>query len=140
MFRAARLENAGGSAGFTIIEVLIALAVIAVCLAAIGTVVGVTSRGVRSLEQRVALVEVARSVAASLPPHSDRAVVPAAGEILGHRWQIDVRRRRGPAVASWNRQIPRGVRRPSRSASSHRPVRSSRSRQCACRESPADDE
>ena len=82
MFRAARLENAGGSAGFTIIEVLIALAVIAVCLAAIGTVVGVTSRGVRSLEQRVALVEVARSVAASLPPHSDRAVVPAAGEIL----------------------------------------------------------
>ena len=90
MFRAARLENAGGSAGFTIIEVLIALAVIAVCLAAIGTVVGVTSRGVRSLEQRVALVEVARSVAASLPPHSERAVVPAAGEILGHRWQIDV--------------------------------------------------
>ena len=61
MFRAARLENAGGSAGFTIIEVLIALAVIAVCLAAIGTVVGVTSRGVRSLEQRVALVEVARA-------------------------------------------------------------------------------
>jgi general secretion pathway protein I len=90
LFRAARLENAGGSAGFTIIEVLIALAVIAVCLAAIGTVVGVTSRSVRSLEQRVALVEVARSVAASLPPHSDRAVVPAAGEILGHRWQIDV--------------------------------------------------
>jgi general secretion pathway protein I len=90
LFRAARLENAGGSAGFTIIEVLIALAVIAICLAAIGTVVGVTSRGVRSLEQRVALVEVARSVAASLPPHSDRSVVPAAGEILSHRWQIDV--------------------------------------------------
>jgi general secretion pathway protein I len=90
LFRAARLENAGGSAGFTIIEVLIAVAVIAICLAAIGTVVGVTSRGVRSLEQRVALVEVARSVAASLPPHSDRSVVPAAGEILSHRWQIDV--------------------------------------------------
>ena len=90
MFRAARLEQTGGGDGFTIIEVLIALAVIAVCLAAIGTVVGVTSRGVRSLEQRVALVEVARSVAASLPPRSARAVVPGGGEILGHKWQVDV--------------------------------------------------
>jgi general secretion pathway protein I len=90
LFRAARLEHAGGSAGFTIIEVLIALAVIAVCLAAIGTVVGVTTRGVRSLEQRVALVEVARSVAASLPPRSTRAVAPGAGEILGHHWQVDL--------------------------------------------------
>jgi general secretion pathway protein I len=88
--RAAHREHAGGSAGFTIIEVLIALAVIAVCLGAIGTVVGVTSRGVRALEQRVALVEVARSVAASLPPHSARAVVPGTGEILGHRWQVDL--------------------------------------------------
>jgi general secretion pathway protein I len=90
LFRAARLEHAGGSAGFTIIEVLIALAVIAVCLAAIGTVVGGTTRGVRSLEQRVALVEVARSVAASLPPRSARAVAPGTGEILGHHWQVDV--------------------------------------------------
>jgi general secretion pathway protein I len=88
--RAARREHAGGNAGFTIIEVLIALAVIAVCLAAIGTVVGVTSRGVRALEQRVALVEVARSVAASLPPHSTRAVVPGIGEILGYRWQVNL--------------------------------------------------
>jgi general secretion pathway protein I len=90
LWRAARRDQAGGSAGFTIIEVLIALAVIAVCLAAIGTVVGVTSRGVRALEQRVALVEVMRSVAASLPPHSARAIVPGVGEILGHRWQVDL--------------------------------------------------
>ena len=90
MSRAARLEHAGGGSGFTIIEVLVALAVIAVCLAAIGTVVGVTSRGVRTLEQRVALVEVARSVAASLPPHSTRAVVPGIGEILGYRWQVNL--------------------------------------------------
>jgi len=87
---AASLERAGDRAGFTIMEVLIALAVIAVCLAAIGAVVGVTSRGVRSLEQRVALVEVARSVAASLPPHSERAVLPGAGEIADHRWQLDL--------------------------------------------------
>jgi general secretion pathway protein I len=87
---AARLEHARGGSGFTIIEVLIALAVIAVCLSAIGAVVGVTSRSVRTLEQRVALVEVARSVAASLPPHSARPIVPGTGEILGHRWQVDL--------------------------------------------------
>jgi general secretion pathway protein I len=90
LWRAARLEVAGGGPGFTIIEVLVALAVIGVCLAAIGGVVGVTSRGVRTLEQRVALGEVARTLAASLPPHSTRAIVPGSGEILGHRWQIDL--------------------------------------------------
>ncbi len=88
MSHAARLEHAGGASGFTIIEVLIALAVIAVCLSAIGAVVGVTTRSVRTLEQRVALVEVARTVAASLPPHGARPIVPATGEILGHRWQV----------------------------------------------------
>jgi general secretion pathway protein I len=90
LLHAARLEHAGSGSGFTIIEVLIALAVIAVCLSAIGAAVGVTSRGVRTLEQRVALVEVARSVAASLPPHSAHAIVPGTGEILGHRWQVDL--------------------------------------------------
>jgi general secretion pathway protein I len=90
LFRAARLEHAGGDAGFTILEVLIALAVIAVCLAAIGTVVGMTSRSARSLEQRVTLVEVLRSVAANLPPRSGRVVMPGSGEILGYRWQIDL--------------------------------------------------
>ena len=90
MFRTAHRDPGGGDAGFSIIEVLIALAVIAVCLAAIGAVVGVTSRGVRTLEQRVALVEVARGIAAGLPPHSARAIVPGSGEILGHRWRIDL--------------------------------------------------
>lgn len=99
MSRAGRPERTGGDAGFTIIEVLIALAVIAVCLAAIGTVVGVTSRGVRTLEQRVALVEIARTVAANVPPHSARAIVPGAGEILGHRWQIDLTPWLGGGVA-----------------------------------------
>ena len=102
MSHAARLEHGGGGSGFTIIEVLIALAVIAVCLSAIGAVVGVTSHSVRTLEQRVALVEVARSVAASLPPHSARPIVPGTGEILGHRWQVDLgpwaRRRRRRAA------------------------------------------
>jgi general secretion pathway protein I len=87
---AASRKRAGDRAGFTIMEVLIALAVVAVCLAAIGAVVGVTSRGVRSLEQHVALVEVARSVAASVPPHSEHAIQPGAGEVAGHRWQVDV--------------------------------------------------
>jgi general secretion pathway protein I len=33
---------------------------------------------------------VARSVAASLPPHNARPIVPGTGEILGHRWRVDL--------------------------------------------------
>lgn len=91
MSRATHRNRTGGSsAGFTMIEVLIALALVAIALAAIGSVVAATTRAVGALEQRVTLVEVARSVAASLPPASGRAVVPATGEIQGHRWQVDL--------------------------------------------------
>jgi general secretion pathway protein I len=109
--RAAHRKRTGGSsAGFTMIEVLVALALVAIALAAIGSVVAATTRGVSAMEQRVALVEIARSVAASLPPASGRAVVPSAGEIQGHRWQLDVApwTEDGPAAAAkspWYPQI-----------------------------------
>jgi general secretion pathway protein I len=108
---AARLEHADGGSGFTIIEVFIALAVIAVCLSAIGAVVGVTSRSVRTLEQRAALVEAARSVAASLPPHTARPIVPGTGEILGQRWQVELGRWVGGDVVqqSDSQWIPQAV-------------------------------
>jgi general secretion pathway protein I len=87
---AQRKGNGDGSAGFTLIEALIALALVAIALAAIGSVVAATTRGVGALEQRVALVEIARGLAASLPAAGGRAIVPAAGEIQGHRWQVEL--------------------------------------------------
>ena len=64
MCRIARSEIRARTAGFTIIEVLVAIAVVAISLTAIGALTGVTTRGVRSLEQHVALVEAARTLAA----------------------------------------------------------------------------
>ncbi|PNG24535.1 general secretion pathway protein GspI [Methylocella silvestris] len=54
-------------AGFTLIEALVALAVIAVCLAAIGSLVASNTRSVRQIEQRLALVSALRKIEAALP-------------------------------------------------------------------------
>jgi general secretion pathway protein I len=55
-----------GDAGFTIIEVLIALALVAVSVVAIGSVMSTNVRGVRSLEQHVALMQTTRAVRCSM--------------------------------------------------------------------------
>jgi general secretion pathway protein I len=73
-----------------LIEVLIALALVAISLTAIGALVGTTTRGTRSLEQHVALVETARSVASSIPPNAELVRTDLAGETRGYPWRIDV--------------------------------------------------
>ena len=78
-------------AGFTIIEVLIALAIVTVCIVAIGSVMSTNARGVRSLEQHVALVQAARSaMATGIPPRNELAPGVVSGEINGQRWRIDI--------------------------------------------------
>ena len=77
-------------AGFTIIEALVALAVVAASLAAIGAVIATSVRGVRSLEQHVALVETTRAVASGLPKRDELAVGGFTGESMGHRWRVDI--------------------------------------------------
>jgi general secretion pathway protein I len=75
-------------AGFTIIEVLVAIAVVAFSLTAIGALTGTTTRGVRSLGQHTALVEAARTVAATLPSRTQLATGEIAGELYGNRWRV----------------------------------------------------
>ncbi len=77
-------------AGFTLVEVLVALALVAISLTAIGAVVATSSRGTRSLEQHLALVETARIVAATLPKSEQLTADGLSGEILGHRWRVDI--------------------------------------------------
>ncbi|WP_257167079.1 prepilin-type N-terminal cleavage/methylation domain-containing protein [Bradyrhizobium sp. SRS-191] len=55
-----------GEAGFTLIEVLVALAVVSVSLVAIGAVVARNASGVRKLEQHVTLVADARLALATM--------------------------------------------------------------------------
>jgi len=81
-------RHSGPCAGFTLIEAVVALAVVAVLLAAIGAVVTTSARGTRSLEQHLALVETTRIVAATLPKDEPAALDGLSGEILGHRWRI----------------------------------------------------
>jgi len=85
-------------AGFTIIEVLIALAVVALGIVAIGSVMSTNARGVRSLEQHVALMQTARSaMMTGIPPRAELGPGTLSGQINDHRWQIDI----GPLSGDW---------------------------------------
>lgn len=88
--------------GFTIVEVLVALAVVAGSLAAIGSVIATTTRGARSLEQRVALLQTARAIEAGLPGRAQLVPGSFGGEIAGHRWRVSV----SPFAISDNNDSP----------------------------------
>jgi general secretion pathway protein I len=78
-------------AGFTIIEVLIALAVVAVSIIAIGSVMSTNVRGVRVLEHHVTLMETARAVmAAEVPPDTRLGFGSLSGRTNDLPWRIDV--------------------------------------------------
>jgi general secretion pathway protein I len=85
-----------------LIEAVVALAVVAITLTAIGAVATTSARGTRSLEQHLALVETTRIVAATLPKDSEAALDGLSGDILGHRWRITL----APFVGSGINQIP----------------------------------
>src|ERR1700731_4050849 len=77
-----------GSAGFTLIEVLVAIAVLAVVLGAIGTVVGNTVRTIRSVDRRLPLLETAQSLIASLPTRDALQPGTQSGTSGEFRWRI----------------------------------------------------
>jgi general secretion pathway protein I len=79
-----------GSEGFTIIEVLVALAVSAASLAAIGTLMATSLRGARTIEHRVSLQQAARIIATGLPRRSELALGDLDGEIAGYGWRVGV--------------------------------------------------
>ena len=85
-------------AGFTILEVLIALAIVAVAVLAIGSVMSTNARGVQALENHVALIETAQAVlATAIPPRQDLAPGTQTGQIRDYRWRVDI----GPVGGGW---------------------------------------
>jgi general secretion pathway protein I len=79
-----------GELGFTLIEAIVALAVVTVVLAAIGSVVAANLRGVRSLEEHVAMMQAARLLVAELPRKGGSFPDDLGGEISGYRWQLQL--------------------------------------------------
>ncbi|UPK40943.1 prepilin-type N-terminal cleavage/methylation domain-containing protein (plasmid) [Bradyrhizobium sp. 186] len=90
-------------AGFTIIEVLVALALVAVSIVAIGAVMGVKTRGVRALEQHVALMQAVRTLmTVGISPRAELQSGTSTGQAEGYRWTIDV----SPLGGDWT--VPEG--------------------------------
>ena len=85
-----RKSCSDGEKGFTLIEALVALAIIAAVLSSIGSVIGTAVRGTRTIDQRLALGGAAETVLASLPPRNALQLGRQSGETAGHRWRIDV--------------------------------------------------
>jgi general secretion pathway protein I len=87
---APRPRRARAQAGFTLIEVLVALAVVAVALTAIGSLVATSVRGTGWLDRRLVLIETTRMIETGLPDRSQLKVGSLSGELGDHRWRVDV--------------------------------------------------
>lgn len=85
-----RRSSSSGVAGFTLIEALVALAIIAAVLSSIGAVIATTVKGTRSIDQRLALAGAAETLLAGLPARDLLKPGRQSGVLAGHRWRIDV--------------------------------------------------
>jgi general secretion pathway protein I len=78
-------------AGFTIIEVLVALAVVAVVIVAVGSLMSTSVRGVRAFERHVALMQATRAaMTTAIPQRRELQPGRSSGQSDGYRWSIDV--------------------------------------------------
>ena len=85
-----RRSCSDGTAGFTLIEALVALAIIAIVLGTIGSVIAVTTRGTRSIDQRLALASTAETLLADLPARGLLKPGRQSGQLAGSRWRVDI--------------------------------------------------
>lgn len=77
------------SAGFTLIEALAALAVMATSMAAIGALANSSIRSGLYVERHVAQIETARKIITGMPPRAGLANGPLTGTLDNHQWRIE---------------------------------------------------
>jgi len=85
-----RKSCCNGARGFTLIEALVALAIVAAVLGSIGTVIATTVKGTRGIDRRLELSGTAETLVAALPARTLLKPGRQFGELAGHRWRIDV--------------------------------------------------
>jgi general secretion pathway protein I len=85
-----RRSCSNGAAGFTLIEVLVALAIVTAVLGSIGAVIATSVKGTRGIDQRLALSGAAETMLAALPARALLKPGRQSGIIAGQRWRIDV--------------------------------------------------
>src|SRR5271169_6005232 len=85
-----RFKSSHGSAGFTLIEVVVTLAVISIILVSIGSLVRATVRGTHALDDHLVLVETARVIESGLPDRDSLTTGTISGESAGQSWRVDV--------------------------------------------------
>ena len=78
-----------GAAGFTLIEVLIALAIIGLMLSSIGGLIATTVRGARSIDQRLVLIGTARTLWVGLPGRALLQPGIQRGAVSDMLWQLN---------------------------------------------------
>lgn len=88
----------GGTAGFTLIEALAALAVMGAGLAAIGTLASTSLRADLYTGRHLAAVETARKVMAGMPSREALSPGSLTGVLDAHDWRIDTALIGAPAV------------------------------------------
>lgn len=94
-------------AGFTLVEQLVVIAVIAVTLAAIGGLVGASARGAYQIERRVSLIQAANNILFRTMSSRDELTDPRLEGIdWDHRWQAAL----GPAQDAIGQKLPENSR------------------------------
>jgi general secretion pathway protein I len=89
LFRWTRRPNSD-SRGFTLVESLVALAVMMLLLAAIGGLALTSLRSGLYVERHLAHLDITRQIVAGLPARSELAKQQGlSGDMAGYRWRLD---------------------------------------------------
>ena len=83
-------RSSSSSAGFTLIEALVAVAVAVISLSAIASLIAGNIRGAGRIAQHLSLSATLRAVEAALPERASLGVDNLAGDMHGEAWTVDV--------------------------------------------------
>jgi general secretion pathway protein I len=78
-----------GDAGFTLVEALAALTVMAIAMTAIGALANSSMRSSLYVGRHLAEIETARKIIAGMPSRRDLAAGSLTGILDNHQWRID---------------------------------------------------